>query len=101
MAPRRNVGNHDMQNVILEEEPSFLEVKRLGERIRILHHSHAHCAIGNASHECLDSQQTTVATLQGSITVVDGDSGNQIPIPRCEYIFVPPSTANVSVGGAT
>jgi len=42
----------------------------------------------NVPNECLNGQQIAVVEIQGSVTMVDGDTWNQVPVPCSEYNFI-------------
>ena len=85
---RREVGDHDILGVVVEEKPGLLPAERLGERVEISHGRGTDCAVRYAANERLEPGPLGVITVEGRGTIVHRGTWNKIPIPRRGDVLV-------------
>lgn len=85
---RGDVGDHDVLNVVIEEEPRFLPAERLCEWVEVSHGCDACFVVRHATNERLKSRLLCIRAVKRCGSVVGRGAWDEVPIPCCRYVLV-------------
>lgn len=85
---RREVGDHDVLDIVVKEKPGLLPAQRLGVRVEISHRCGTGVAVRHAADERLEPCPLGMGTVERRGTIVNSGTRNKVPIPRRGDVFV-------------
>ena|SRR5712671_2688380 len=84
----REVGDHDVLRVVIEEEPGLLEAECLREWVAIAHDCSTGSAVRDTTDERFESRPQSMGAVEWCGTVVYRGAGNKVPIPGRSDVLV-------------